>query len=207
MIHSQFLLTGFEPFGGERINPSWEVAARLDGRRFGDVTVRALRLPVNFACASAALVAAINELQPVAVLGLGQAGGRPALSLEKVALNLVDERAGRENDGGLDSRPIVEGGPDAYFTRLPLRPLLESLHKRAVPAAISLSAGVYICNAVMYVALHALHDQSSVPVGFIHLPYEASQATRRPAPSMPIDLMVTGIEIVITGISDSAKHQ
>jgi pyroglutamyl-peptidase len=197
MMHGALLLTGFEPFGGERINPSWEVATRLDGRRFGDVTVSALRLPVNCARATQTLVTAINDLRPTAVLGLGQAGGRPAICLEKVALNLLNESPGRENDGGLDGKPVIAGGPNAYFCRLSLKGLLAALHKGGVPALMSLSAGVYICNAVMYVALHTLRERPAAPVGFIHLPYETSQATRRALPSMALDLMVKGVEIVI----------
>ncbi|HLW69685.1 MAG TPA: pyroglutamyl-peptidase I [Candidatus Binataceae bacterium] len=194
------LLTGFEPFGGERMNPSWEVAERLKGRRFGDATVHAVRLPVNCSHAAAAVTEALEELQPVAFLGLGQAGGRPALSLEKVALNLIDEHPTRETDGGIDGQPIVREGPDAYFSRLPLKQLLEALREHQVPAALSLSAGVYICNAVMYVAMHSLRERNA-PAGFIHLPYETAQVTRRAAPSMPLDLMVTGIEVVLNTLS------
>jgi pyroglutamyl-peptidase len=201
MIRGPLLLTGVEPFGGERINPSWEVASRLDGRRFGDATVRALRLPVNCVRAAEALVTALDEMRPAGVLGLGQAGGRPVLSLEKIAVNLVDERPGHENDGGIDGKPVIADGPDAYFSRLPLKVLLEVLRKRGVPAMISLSAGVYVCNTVMYVALHALRERLTAPVGFIHLPYETTQATRRTAPSMPLDLMAAGIEIAIEAIS------
>jgi pyroglutamyl-peptidase len=201
VIHGPLLLTGFEPFGGERINPSWEVAVRLDGRRFGDATVHALRLPVNCVHAAEALLTALNEMRPAGVLGLGQAGGRPVLSLEKIAVNLFDERPGRENDGGIDGKPVIADGPDAYFSRLPLKMLLEALRKRGVPATISLSAGVYVCNTVMYVALHALREQLTAPVGFIHLPYETTQAIRRAAPSMPLDLMAAGIEIAIEAIS------
>ncbi len=188
------LLSGFEPFGGEKTNPSWEVAERLNGRKFGEAQVHALRLPVNCSRALEAITRAIVEMRSVAVLGLGQAGGRPSLSLEKIAVNLADERASRETEGGLDAKPVVEGGPDAYFSRLPLKAMMAVLCERQIPAAISLSAGVYVCNTVMYATLHALRQQPNIPAGFIHLPFEAGQAVRRGGPSMSLDLMTLGIE-------------
>ncbi|MGH7838641.1 MAG: pyroglutamyl-peptidase I, partial [Candidatus Binataceae bacterium] len=115
----------------------------------------------------------------------------------KVALNLIDGHPAREADGGLDGNPVVVDAPDGYFSRLPLKTLLQALHERSIPAVVSLSAGVYICNAVMYVALHTLRDHNDIPAGFMHLPYEARQVMGRAAPSMSVDLMVTGIEIVL----------
>lgn len=197
----QILLTAFEPFGGERLNPSWEVAQRLDGRRMGRATVRAVLLPVHCARAADAVTAAIAELKPVAVVGLGQAAGRFGLSLEQVALNLADERPVPEIESGLNGKPVVVDGPDAYFTRLPLKPIIEALRQREVPAATSLSAGVYVCNTVMYAVLHALRRRPRVPAGFIHLPYANGQATRRAAASMSLDLMVIGIETALEVIA------
>jgi pyroglutamyl-peptidase len=188
------LVTGFEPFGGERTNPSWEVAKHLDGARFGSAIVKALRLPVDCKRAARAIEGAVERTRPAAVLGLGQAGGRPVLSLEKVAINVADERAGREIEGGLSGKPIVPDGPDAYFSRLPLAAVVRALKRRNIPVGLSLSAGVYVCNTAMYAGLHALRRRREVPAGFIHLPYEAAQAARhRAVPSMSLDLMTTGI--------------
>ncbi|HLK88035.1 MAG TPA: hypothetical protein VKT27_16155 [Candidatus Binataceae bacterium] len=196
------LLSAFEAFGGERSNPSWEVAARLDGRRLGGLTVRAVRLPVNAPRAVRSIAAAIARLKPRAVLGLGQAGGRPAISLEKVAINLIERRAAREGDGGLSGIPVVRGGPDAIFARLPLRAILRALARREIPAALSLSAGAYVCNSVMYATLFALRARPRVPAGFIHLPYAASQAARhRQAPSMSPDLMTSAVAAAIETIA------
>jgi len=191
------LLTGFAPFGGERLNPSWEVAQRLDGRSFGDAIVKAVRLPVHCERAAQAVTDGIARIKPVAVLGLGQAAGRAGLSLEQVALNLADQRPVPEIESGLNGQPVVAGGPDAYFSRLPLKPILQALRNREVPAATSLSAGVYVCNTVMYAALHALRQRPRVPAGFIHLPYVNAQTTRRAAASMSLELMVTGIEAAL----------
>ena len=194
-VRGVLLLSGFEPFGGERSNPSWEVAAQLDGREIGGLVVKAVRLPVSTTRAVRAIAAAIRRFRPRAVLGLGQAGGRPAISLEKVAINLAERRAGRESDGGLAGTPVVRGGTDALFARLPLRAILRALERRGIPAALSLSAGAYVCNSVMYATLHALRARPEVPAGFIHLPYAARQAVRhRQAPSMTLEMMAAAVE-------------
>jgi pyroglutamyl-peptidase len=195
------LLTGFAPFGRERSNPSWEVASKVDGHEFNGVSVKSMRLPVNCGRASQAVIEAITRLAPAAVVGLGQAGGRPVLSLEKVAINVADPRADRERDGGLQGKPVIPGGPDAYFTRLPLAAILRALKRHDIPAALSLSAGVYVCNTVMYSALHALRKRRT-PAGFIHLPYEASQAAHhRAVASMSLATMTAGVEIALATIA------
>jgi len=192
------LLTGFEPFGGERRNPSWEVARGLDRRAIGGLEVRAVRLPVTMGPATRRLRETIVRLAPGAVLGLGQAGGRPALSLERVAINLFSN----DEAGGGRTREVITGGPDAYFTRLPLTPMLDALKREGIPAALSLSAGAFVCNAVMYAGLHALRRRPSIPAGFIHLPYETSQAARhRSTPSMSLDLMARAVELAIRAIA------
>jgi pyroglutamyl-peptidase len=192
------LLTGFAPFGGERTNPSWEVASSLDRKEINGATIHALELPVNCRRAFKMVTDAIAHTNPMAVLGLGQAGGRPSLSIEKLAVNLADERARRESDGGANAKSIVPTGPDAYFARVPIAPLLRAITRAGIPAAISLSAGVYVCNTVMYATLHALRERPRVSAGFIHLPYTAAQAAKhRGAPSMSVDLMTAGVEAAL----------
>lgn len=196
------LLTGFAPFGGERINPSWEVAQRLDAAKISGATIKAIRLPVNCKRAARIVAETIEELRPAAILGLGQAGGRPALSIEKVAINVADARASREVDGGVNGSPVVSGAPDAYFSRLPIAPIIRALKHRGIPAGLSLSAGVYVCNAVMYAGLHALRRRRRAPAGFIHLPYAAGQAVRhRAAASMSSEMMSDGIALALEVIA------
>ena len=196
------LLTGFEPFGGEKTNPSWDVASRFDGVEIGGASVEAVRLPVNCRRAAQKIAETIARTRPAAIVGLGQAGGRAALSLEKVALNLADENRKRENFGGLKGKPVVPGGPDAYFSRLPLAAIIRTLKTRGIPAELSLSAGVYVCNTAMYAALHALRSRRRVPAGFIHLPYEAGQAAHhRSVASMSLDLMASGVETALKVIA------
>jgi pyroglutamyl-peptidase len=197
-----FLLTGFEPFGGERTNPSWEVASWLDGKEIGGATIHTLELPVNCKRAAKMITDAIMRDNPAAVLGLGQAGGRASLSIERIAVNLGDERASRESGGDANAKPVIANGPDAYFARLPITPMLQAIGRAAIPAAMSLSAGIYVCNTVMYATLHALRQRPRVPAGFIHLPYTTAQAARHPgAPSMSVDLMTAGIEIALSVIA------
>jgi pyroglutamyl-peptidase len=192
------LLTGFAPFGGEGTNPSWEVASWLDGKEIAGATIHTLELPVSCRRASKMVTDAIAHANPAAVLGLGQAGGRPSLSIEKVAINLSDDRASRESDGGATAKPIVAKGPDAYFARLPIPVMLRAIARAGIPATISLSAGVYVCNTVMYSTLHALRSRPRVPAGFIHLPYTAAQAAHhRATASMSVDLMTAAVEIAL----------
>ena len=198
------LLTGFEPFRGERRNPSLEVARSLDGELIGDFRVKAVALPVVYGGAARRIVDLITRIRPAAVLGLGQAGGRPVITLERVAINLLDGPAPDNAGRRLLDKPVIRGGPDAYFARLPLRQILRSLERGKTPATLSLSAGSFICNAVMYAALHELRTRPAVPCGFIHLPYDTRQAMRhRNLPSMSIDLMVGAIRIAIAAIVNS----
>ncbi len=199
------LLTGFEPFGGERQNPSWEVARRLDRKTIEGLQIRAVRLPVSIAPAIRRLAESIAEIDPAVALGLGQAGGRPLVSLEQVAINLFSND---ETSGGGRTRPVIAGGPDAYFSRLPLDRVLLALKREGIPAALSLSAGAFVCNAVMYAGLHALRRRPSIPSGFVHLPYEASQAARhRSAPSMSLDLMERAVELSVRAIARANRQR
>src|SRR5258708_22780666 len=170
------ILTGFEPFRGERINPSWEIARGLDGELIAGMQIKSVRVPVGCAKAARRIIGAIVRYRPRAVIGLGEAGGRPAISLERIAINLADERGALAKRGDPGFTPVIRGGPDAYFSRLPLRAIIRELDRKEIPAIVSLTAGAYAYNALMYAALHYLQRKPAVPLGFIHLPYEARQA-------------------------------
>ena len=200
------ILTGFEPFRGERINPSWEVARSFDGDVIGGMQIKSVRVPVGCARAARRITGAIVRYRPRAVIGLGEAGGRPAISLERIAINLADERGALAKSGDPGFTPVVRGGPDAYFSRLPLSAIIRELDRREIPASVSLSAGVYACNALMYSALHYLRRKPTVPVGFIHLPYDARQAGRhRSLPSMALTQMETAVRVAIVETARAAK--
>ncbi len=192
------VLTGFEAFRGERINPSWEVARSLDGELIGPFKIKSVRVPVGCAKAVRRINAAIVRYRPRAVIGLGEAGGRPTISLERIAINLADEKGALATTGDPGTAPVIRGAPDAYFSRLPMRAIIRELDRKHIPACVSLTAGAYACNALMYAALHYLRRKPNVQVGFIHLPYEARQAGRhRSLPSMPLTMMEAAVRIAI----------
>ncbi|MFG6487698.1 pyroglutamyl-peptidase I [Roseateles sp. BYS78W] len=177
------LLTGFEPFGGEAINPSWEVARALDGQVIASATVQARCLPTSFGGAPEALVRALAELRPVLVVALGQASGRSEVSIERVAVNLIDARIA-DNDGQRPQDvPVRADAPAAYFSTLPIKAMRDALRAAGHPAGLSLSAGAFVCNQVFYELQHRLAGQG-VPSGFIHLPALPEQAART-QPTMP----------------------
>ena len=200
------ILTGFEPWRGERINPSWEVARGFDGEVIGGLQIKSVRVPVGCAKAARRIRAAIVRYRPRAVIGLGEAGGRPAISLERIAINLADERGALAKSGDPGLAPVVRGGPDAYFSRIPLSAIIRALDRKEIPASVSLSAGAYACNALMYSALHHLRRKPGIPVGFIHLPYDARQAGRhRSLPSMALAQMENAVRIAIVETARLAK--
>ncbi|MEO8748229.1 MAG: pyroglutamyl-peptidase I [Rhodanobacter sp.] len=172
----RILLTGFDAFGGETINPSWEVVHALHGQRIGGHLIVARQLPTQFAGSLRALKAALREVAPTIVLGVGQAGGRQQLSLERVAINLQDARIPDNAGAQPVDEPVVTGAPAAYFSTLPIKAMLEALHAGGVPAAISQSAGTYVCNHIAYAMLHLTANRRGVRAGFMHIPYFPVQA-------------------------------
>jgi len=196
-MSSVLLVTGFEPFAGDSVNPSAEVAKRLDGRRFGDAEVRAAVLPVHHLSAAAAVRALLTAHDPIAIVHLGLAGERAQLALERVAINVMDYTI-PDNEGfqAVDETCVV-GGPAAYFSTLPLRAILTTLRDAGIPAYLSGTAGTYLCNFVMYTTLHALAGGHGAPrAGFIHLPSLPSMVPAGAPlhPSMDLGLMLRGIE-------------
>lgn len=200
-VQRRVLLTGFEPFDGEPINPSWLAARALDGERVVDARIVARELPCVFGAAIETLERAIAELHPVLVVCTGQAAGRAGLSLERVAINVDDARipdnAGRQP---IDE-PIVEGGPAAYFSTLPIKAIARTLHDAGVRAEISQTAGTFVCNHVFYGLLHAVRARG-VRAGFVHVPLLPEQAARmargelRP-PAMTLEDMTRGLRLVV----------
>src|SRR5690242_4517780 len=190
------LVTGFEPFGGDGINPSREALSLLP-RRLGRLDIAIRELPCIFGLAREAMAAAIAVEAPDIVLAVGLAGGRGELSLERVAINIDDARI-PDNDGNQPiDRPIVGGGPPAYFTGLPIKAAVAALREAGLPAAVSNSAGTFVCNHVFYglMDLAGRHDLS-FRGGFLHIPYLPEQAAQLGGgPSMSADDIVRGIEI------------
>ena len=197
------LLTGFEPFDGDTVNPSGEVAKQLDGRVIGDCAVRSVILPVQHEAARAAVAPRLQAPGLAAVMHLGLAGGRARISLERVAANVMDYSRPDAHGQVLRDVACVEGGPPGYFSTLPLRSMLAALTEEGIPATISNTAGTYLCNDISYTTLHALGGRAlAIPAGFIHLPFLPSMVTShdREEPSMDVAMMTRAVEIVLTRI-------
>ena len=170
------LITGFEPFGGEAVNPSWEVVRQLDGITIAGEPVVALQLPCVFGEALTVLNAALAAQQPRLTIAVGQAGGRVDITVERVAINVDDARIPDNKGQQPIDEPIVEGGPAAYFSSLPVKAIVAALREQGIPASVSQTAGTFVCNHVMYGLLDALQGKAGTKGGFIHIPYLPEQA-------------------------------
>ncbi len=196
----RILLTGFEPFGFDTINPSWEVARALDCSLCDAATVHAVQLPCVFGPAVEQLEQALHHWQPQLVLALGLAGGRSEVTLERVAINVDDARiADNAGQQPIDT-PVVQGGPSAYFSTLPIKAIVRDLHVAGLPGAVSNTAGTFVCNHVFYALMHRLNEPAWAGTrgGFIHLPYLPEQAAHHPgAPSMALATQVQALQVVM----------
>lgn len=189
------LVTGFDPFGGEATNPSQQIAQALHGQHIAGHRVVGATLPTQFGASLPTLRALLRTHRPVLVLALGQAGGRAGISLERVAINLIDARIA-DNAGAqpVDVR-IVDNAPNAYFSTLPIKAMLARLHAAGIPAALSQTAGTFVCNQVFFALMHALRRRRARG-GFVHVPYSPEQAARHAgAPGMPLATMIQALRL------------
>ena len=200
------LVTGFQPFGGEKINPAWEAIRVLPDSIVGSKVVK-LQIPVVFGVGADVVSTAIDHINPDIVLCVGQAGGRAKITPEFVGINYRDARI-PDNDGNQPhAQRIVEDGPDAYFATLPVRAMTEAMNKSGIPAALSYTAGTYVCNDAMYSMLHVLATKYPNARGaFMHVPFATEQATKQPVntASLPIEVMTRGLEVAL---SVAVKHK
>lgn len=192
------LITGFEPFDGEAVNPSWAVAQALHGQVIAGARVAAVQLPCVFAQALPSLQAALDRQRPAWVLALGLAGSRSAVSVERVAVNLVDARIPDNAGAQPVDEPVVAGGPAAFFTGLPAKAIVAALRQAGWPAELSHSAGSFVCNQVFYGLMQALAARPGVVGGFIHLPPMPEQAARHPqTQTMPLAEQLAAMRRVV----------
>lgn len=193
------LLTGFDPFGGEARNPSWDAVRRLRGARIGGHVVAVQRIPTEFARCGAVLARAIARHRPALVLCTGLAAGRAAISLERVAINCIDARIA--DNAGLRpiDVPVLPGAPAAYFAALPLKAMLAALRERGIPAAVSNTAGTFVCNALAFQLAHGIATRwPGLRGGFIHLPSTPAQAAGDPGrPSMALEILVEALRVAL----------
>ena len=190
----KLLITGFDPFGGARINPAWEAVKALPDR-VGPWELCKLQAPTVFGEAAKTVLAAAEAMQPDAVLCVGQAGGRGAVTPEMAALNL--RFAARPDNAGQSPKdePVIPGGPAAYFATLPARAMADAILSAGVPGAVSYSAGVFVCNDLLYSLLHHFRG-APVRVGFIHVPFLPEQGE----PSLPLPDAVRALAAAIRAI-------
>ena len=190
----KLLITGFDPFGGETVNPSWE-AVRLLPERIGEYDLTKLQIPTEFCRASAAVLEAAKELEPDVVLCVGQAGGRAGVTPEVVGINLREARIPDNAGFRPENEPVVPGGPAAYFATLPVREMVAAICNAGLPASLSYSAGAFVCNDVLYTVLHNCRG-TEIKAGFIHVPFLPEQA-KEGVPSMPLEKITQALKIAI----------
>lgn len=203
----KLLLTAFDPFGGEPINPALE-AVKLVADQIGNLDIVKVEVPTVFGKSIATVAAAIEKEKPDAVLCIGQAGGRYDLTPERVAINLDDARI-KDNEGNQPiDVPIFEDGDPAYFTTLPIKAMVAKIREAGVPASVSNTAGTFVCNHLMYGVLYTLAKKyPGVRGGFMHVPFVTSQVVKRPtpAPSLAVGEIVKGIEAAIAAIGETTQ--
>lgn len=198
------LITAFEPFGGENINPSALAMEHLP-LQIGKMKLEKRLLEVTFSGATEKIRKYVDEIKPSAVICLGQAGGRAAITPERVAINIMDSSAA-DNSGFMpNDESIVVGAPNAYFTTLPIKSMVKAIESVNVKAAISNSAGTYVCNAVMFALLeHIDRLGTNIPAGFIHVPYIFEQVSgREDIPYMQTEDIVRGITAAIECLGEA----
>ena len=193
------LVTGFDPFGGDKVNPSSLAVGQLR-KRIGDVEVHTAELPTSYAHSVEVLRRAIEKARPEIVLCVGQAGGRTELCLERVAINVQDARI-KDNDGKQPiDRPVVRDGPDAYLSTLPIKACVAEMRKAGLPAAVSNTAGTFVCNHVFYGLAHLIATElPGMRGGFVHVPFAPEQVVDRALPSLPVASVAQALrEIAVT---------
>ena len=198
----KILVTGFDPFDKDIINPAYEAIKRLPDE-IREAKIIKLEIPTSFERSRIAIEEAIEKYSPNVILSIGQAGGRNEITIEKVAINLLEARI-KDNDGyqPLD-KPIKEDGQTAYFTNLPIKGMVSHIKENNIPANISYTAGTFVCNSVMYNILYLIDKKfPNIKGGFIHVPFLPEQAVlKNPIPSsMSLDMISKAIELAIEAI-------
>ncbi len=197
----KILLTGFEPFGGDKINPSWEVAKAITKKRIPGARIFGLRLPVVYGLEVKRTIGASKRYKPDIIISLGQDNGASVIKIERIGINI---RQGKdEHKRQPKGEFIIKNGPPAYWATLPAKRIVSALKKHNVPAVVSYHAGTYLCNEILYALRHyVVVNKLSTKVGFIHLPRLPKQIARRKgsAPNMSLEVTVKGVKLAIQTI-------
>ncbi len=205
----RILLTAFTPFGGETVNPALQAVELLPGSIEG-IELMKLTVPTVFGKAAEAVAESMRSLKPQAVVCVGQAGGRKAITPERVAINMEDADI-PDNEGNQPcDKPVIPGGPAAYFATLPNKAMVQAIQDAGLPAAISNTAGTFVCNHLMYSVLHLIKKEMTGTLGgFIHVPYLTEQAGKKPEPAFGMELsdIVRGLHAALSAVAKSLLEQ
>ncbi|MFF0626528.1 pyroglutamyl-peptidase I [Streptomyces sp. NPDC004296] len=197
---TRVLFTGFAPFDGAATNPSWQAVRTAAATPLAGLALHTAELPCVYGAALTALRTAVDETRPDLVVAVGQAGGRPDITVERVALNVDDARIPDNAGAEPIDEPIVPDGPAAYFSTLPIKACVAAVRAAGLPASVSNTAGTFVCNHVFYGLAHLIATElPHIRGGFVHVPYAPEQVTDRAQPSLPVDAVATALrEIAAT---------
>ena len=198
-MQDKVLVTGFEPFGGEPINPAGEVLKLLEGKTVEGCQIVTKEIPTVRFLSLEMLRSAVAREDPMIVISLGQAGGRSEITPERVAINVDDFRIPDNAGNQPVDEPVIEGAPTAYWSTLPVKSMVRAIRDAGIPASVSNSAGTFVCNHLFYGLMHLLAEEGNARRGgFIHIPYMAEQARRLGEENgLPVAMMARGIEVAI----------
>ena len=190
----KLLITGFDPFGGETVNPAWEAVKKLPDR-ITDYTLYKLEIPTVFGLAAETVLAKAAQTQPDLILCIGQAGGRAAVTPERIAVNIRDARIPDNAGNQPGGEQIAPDGPAAYFATVPVKEMAAAIENAGIAATVSNSAGAFVCNDTLYSLLHH-YAHTDVKEGFIHVPYLTEQGQ----PNMELEVITKALEAAIEAI-------
>lgn len=203
----KIIITGFDPFGGESVNPAYE-AVKLLPDEIGGAQVIKLEVPTVFGKAGEVLEAGIKEHQPDAVICIGQAGGRSGICVEKVAINFQDARI-PDNEGAQPfDKAIKEDGQTAYFATVPVKAMVSKMRENGIPAFVSYTAGTFVCNELMYALLYLIDKKyPNLRGGFIHVPFSMGQTVEKPigTPAMSLESIAKGLEYAVLAVVENEE--
>lgn len=188
----RLLITGFDPFGGATVNPSWE-AVRLLPDRIGDIEIQKLMIPTVFGDAAQAVVETAELCQPQVILCVGQAGGRSGVTPERIGINVRNARIPDNGGNQPQEQPVIGDGPDGLFATVPVVEMVRAMEAAGLPASVSNSAGTFVCNDTLYTLLYQYRG-TGIRVGFIHVPYLPEQGN----PSLPLEETVRALSAAIS---------
>lgn len=203
----KILITGFDPFGGATINPAYEAVKLLPDTIEGAKVIK-IEIPTVFGKDEVAVRAAVEEHHPDVVLCVGQAGGRSGMTVEKVAINLIEARI-PDNDGNQPfDQPVKEDGENAYFASVPVKSMVQYIKEAGIPARVSYTAGTFVCNDIMYRVLYMIDKEfPNMKGGFVHVPYLPEQVIDLPdgTPSMSVKMIAKALECALKAIVENEE--